>query len=931
MAATPASMLHIVTHGLQDIERLNSPRGQPSIEFYTAVSRPRTRWASQWRRVEFDNLADFGRKATVTLPILGELITRVTLVVELPDLYAPQRVALNRAKADEPPCPPGEICDNTRCLLGPFWSWTNGIGNAICSEVEFSIEDQVIDRLDSRLMEVLDEQDNRIEHWDSKNVLIARNPDSYTQYAFLGETPVSQRPQTLEITFPFWFNRGPGPQALPIQALAKDKVQITVNFRTLQECVYTDARVNPANPGAEASQPGPMPQMAGCGFYQMSPDGVPIYDITRNGLFYECLLGPDDTPMGRVLPGVKMPPASYWHFQDAYWIVEYVSLEDREASAYRMADLQIPIEQHVAVPVTPTAGSRHVRVPLAQGGLVRDIRWVAQRTEATDYNAYFLFSRDLAPPNATPAQIPWWPDARVPDWDYGNGYLRPGFADRLSDPINAVTLWYRGLRRFEHEGPSFFRSLLPALNCRRTPLIDRYIYRYDFGFWPTGGLAEALDLAEDEVRGFANWDKIPNKELALTMNLDDCDTTEWETDTSQAVRTYPANTIQLVELDFLPTTAAFRVELVGAGGTPTQGRGAYVKGVVDYQAVRRLPNFGNLQVRTNTGGSAALVVTPPVTAPAGTPVTWIAVAGAGGGTGAAPGGFAASAVEISEQGGGADILSHAAVYGGTSTLYTNDPPTETIVTSYGGASPVFTITGAGTISEWQIFTAVWSTVIKSYIYKNGILVDEVWVTDTPPASNNVQFRTVAATSPISVAPGDTIYITHSSLETWRTYQIATNPASPANPFVSPSVAQGAVVKFTVASGTGVTLGGGGGGRLQAAGVGQVDGIQMPMTKAFALSHAQTGGITNTSAGGDGYYGGGSGSIAGGGGGSYVSRWISEVDSATNPVEPSTEAMVTLTPLRLVRKAAPAFNIYVWLTTYNILRIKNGRGTLMFSV
>lgn len=783
MSATPASMLHIVTRGLQDIERLNPLRGQPSVDFYKAVFRPRTRWASQWRRVDFDNLADFGRTAVVTLPIHGELITRASLIIELPDLYEPQRKAELAALS----------YGNFRCLIGPYWSWTNGIGNAICSNVEFSIGGTVIDRLDSRLLEVLDEQTGDVEHWDSTNAILARNPSDFTQFDFRGLKPTQQRQQTLEIVFPFWWNRGPGPQALPIEALAKDKVQISVDFRPIQECIYTDARVNPANPGAEATQAGPMPQMAGCGFYQhWSADdgGVPIQDMTRTGV--SCGFGLNKTPIGRVLPDVKMPPATAWHFKDAYWIVEYVSLEDREASAYRMADFQIPIEQHVALPVTTTGGAHKIRVPLAQSGLVREMSWVAQREEATDYNAYFLFSRDLAPPGAAPSEIPWWPDVRAPDWDYGDGYLRPGFSDRRSDPIAAATLWYRGTRRFEHEGPSFFRSLLPALNCRRTPLIDRYVYRYDFGFWPTGGLAEALDLTRDEVRGFANWDKIPNKELALTMNLEDCEKTEWEVDSSQPAQTYGPDTLRAVEMDFAPTTAAFQVELVGAGGSlPESGTGAYVKGIIDYQALRRLPAFGNLRVRTNAGGSAALVVTPSVTAPAGSPVTWIAVAGAGGqgtGVGSLRGGSASSAVEISWQGG------------------------------------------------------------------NGA-------------------KTHAPTA---------------------------------------------------------TLGGGGGGRLSAAGIGDPDGQQMPTTTVFALSHTQTGGSTAAAHGGDGYYGGGSGTVAGGGGGSYVSRWISAVDSATNPATPPTEATVKLTPLRIVRKPQPSFNIYAWLTTYNMLRITNGRGALMFS-
>ncbi len=93
MAATPTSMLQLVGYGLQDIERLNIKKGNPDTRYYSFVYKKRTRWASQWRRVDFDNLADFGRRATVTLPILGELITRATLVVELPDIWTPQDAA----------------------------------------------------------------------------------------------------------------------------------------------------------------------------------------------------------------------------------------------------------------------------------------------------------------------------------------------------------------------------------------------------------------------------------------------------------------------------------------------------------------------------------------------------------------------------------------------------------------------------------------------------------------------------------------------------------------------------------------------------------------------------------------------------------------------------------------------------------------------
>jgi hypothetical protein len=607
MAASPASMLKVVSSGLEDLGRLNLPKGQPSLTPYRSVIRKRNRWASQWRRVDFDMLADFGRTATVTLPILGDLITRATLVVDLPDLVSSQRAAIEAG------------------AVGPFWSWTNGVGHALCSDVQFKINDQILDRFNSQLLAALDEQHAPIEHIDSTNQLLLRNPSTYSA------TETQDPTASVEVVFPFWWNRGLGPQALPIQALYKDKVQITVSFRAAQDVVYTTGR----------AADGGLPPLSGATFVDSS--GAPV-------------------------PGVAMP--TQWHFRDAYWIVEYISLEDREAAAIRMADLQIPFEQRILVPPQTTAGARYVRIPLEQAGLIRDMTWIAQRDDALTYNNYFLFSRDLGDP--------WWPNAVFPLWDYQDGYARPAFVDRRSDPIQSATLWIGGKRRFESDAPSFFRTLMPALNCRRTPSINRYVYRYDFGFWPSGGLAETLDLAVDEVRGAANWDKLPDKELALTMNVG-CTTPTWAPDPSQPARTYTGATFQQLESDFAGTTQAFRVDLYGAtpylppsefgdqdvSGYTANGCGAYVSGIVDYQTLRRTPNFASVAVRTVPNGSASLVLQAIDPSTAASTYTWIAVAGGGGwGSGAGNGGDAGSAVQIGSRGDGVHSHDASGGYGG---------------------------------------------------------------------------------------------------------------------------------------------------------------------------------------------------------------------------------------------------------------------------
>lgn len=902
MASTPASMFHIVTTGLQDLERLNPPKGKPTVQFYRSVFMKRTRWASQWRRVDFDNLADFGRKATVTLPQLGELISRVVLVVDLPDIFTVQRKAYLASLPEF-----GGIQDP---LIGPFWNWTNGLGNAICSTMELTIGDQVVDRLDSRMMEILDEQTQPVEHFDSTNTLIYRNPSDYDNISRY-IPPADKQPITLEIIPPFWFNRGPGPQAFPIQALAKDKVQITVDFRPIQQCVYSDARIDSRNPPLSANQGvGPLPNIEGCGFFYREPGStVPIYNMSK--LIDAFLDPPSNTFNGGLLPGHTMPSA--YHFRDAYWIVEYISLEDREASAFRQADLQITIEQHVAVPPVETGGASSLRIALNEVGLVRDLTWVCQRVEAPSYNAYFLFSRDLAAAGASGSFIPWWPDAVIPNWDYGDGVIQPAFMTRNSDPLKAATLWYRGARRFDNEAPSFFRALVPAQNCKRAPLIDRYIYRYDFGFWPTGGIANALTAPVDQVRGFSNWDKVTKKELELLVDNGSCGPATFIPDPDQAAVTFTeAAPLGDFVSNFSSATQAFQVTLVGSGDAANQGAGASVIGIFDYQQLRRLPNFQNVITRVVPGGSASLAIQTFDGTAFG--YQWLAVAGAGGaGSASYSGGDASSAVAVAQQ-GGTGTITHDASYGPVSTLYSNDISGYTIANQNGFLSPPYTVTVSGTITGPRILTGLLgSGQIEVKLFVNGIEKHQSFI---GPGSTSIAWVYLILIAPIPVVPGDVVTITHSFLGSpFIYYDAALN---------GPTFC---IAEFTV-SGTQVTFGGGGGGRLSTLGIGQPDGQRMEVTQSFVMSTQQTGGSTNGFQGGDGYTGGGSGALAGGGGGSYVSRFMTQVttEDGTN-VGP---ASILVQPLISVPSPKLNYDVYAWLTTYNILRITGGRGALLFS-
>ena len=89
--------------------------------------------------------------------------------------------------------------------------------------------------------------------------------------------------------------------------------------------------------------------------------------------------------------------------------------------------------------------------------------------------------------------------------------MTPGFVYRNSEPIAAIQLVYEGsLYRYATTCPSVFRSLIPGLEQRKSPWVNRYVYNLPFAF--QSGL-----LAPSQPCGEANLDKIVNINLRLEM------------------------------------------------------------------------------------------------------------------------------------------------------------------------------------------------------------------------------------------------------------------------------------------------------------------------------------------------------------------------------------------------------------------------------
>jgi len=84
-----ASLLKIVSTGIQD-ERLQPPKGQPDLGSFLTVIVKSGRYATNWARIDFDTSPDFGKSSVIRLPTKGEMIGRIYLVTQMPDIKTPQ-------------------------------------------------------------------------------------------------------------------------------------------------------------------------------------------------------------------------------------------------------------------------------------------------------------------------------------------------------------------------------------------------------------------------------------------------------------------------------------------------------------------------------------------------------------------------------------------------------------------------------------------------------------------------------------------------------------------------------------------------------------------------------------------------------------------------------------------------------------------------
>lgn len=452
------------------------------MEFFKKAFIKAGRFTTQWVRLDFDQIPNFGKQATITLPRQGHLISRMYLVANFPEISSYQ-IAAQAATGSN--------------FAGPTFGWTNALGHALVASAQIDIGGSRVSVLDNRLLEVLDEFNTPYEKVTLVNQMIKRLDNGFSVKKLGWDNEEYFKvPTEVAVPLPFWFNRGDPGAFLPIDAISTDQVKLSVNFAPITDLyVSQDLSSNVfAKPLGKL-----YPNILGSSFYKFDPEG----SLTMSGFN-----GDPTIRTVSVIPDVQMPPTL--NLGDTYLMCEYIYLDKAEANRFRLADIQIPITQHYAIEPYNTQNFPKVSIPLRIPNPTRDLFFFAQRVEAPAYNAPFLATRDLSGLDVTVA--PWWPDASGLKARYFTGEYIPAFTYRESDPIANIALLYEGrLVRYGTPASALFRSILPTVNQRKTPWVNKYYYNLTFGV--LNGF-----MPPSHPSGEANLDKIRRIDLQLSFN-----------------------------------------------------------------------------------------------------------------------------------------------------------------------------------------------------------------------------------------------------------------------------------------------------------------------------------------------------------------------------------------------------------------------------
>lgn len=203
----PGGEVQLVAYGEQNMY-LND---EPQITFFKVVYRRYTNFSTETVQTNFIYQANFGKKISCELSKLGDLIHKMWLVIELPDIPI--------------------LYDLTNTIDKKLkFAWARKIAYVLIDYVELEISGQVVSRMWGEWLNVLDEL-NYTNFNSSLDQYIGNIPELYT----LHNTSEGIQSYKLYVPMYFWFCNNSG-LALPILCLEYNTIRFNIQINKFDNC-----------------------------------------------------------------------------------------------------------------------------------------------------------------------------------------------------------------------------------------------------------------------------------------------------------------------------------------------------------------------------------------------------------------------------------------------------------------------------------------------------------------------------------------------------------------------------------------------------------------------------------------------------------------------------------------------------------------------
>jgi len=444
--------MELVAKGAQDIFLT----GNPKVTFFKSVYSRHTNFSIESIEQSISGDLNFGKKLVSTIKRTGDLLSGITLEIDLPKIIS---------KNDK---------------NGNFIKWTKSIGHTIIDYIDIEIGGQRIDRQYGEWMDIWCELTTKDSHKDGLYTMIGKNDNE--------EGIQATKKFKLIVPLQFWFCKNIG-LALPLVALQYHEVKLYFSLKKFDECWEKPVEkfsvsINKDNKKELIIQ---------------DDTNLIHYDWIKEDSSYKLIWedGTEQTVDKIYIENKKIilkenyksntkldksniyieinSPAKIYNLDDIRLYCDYIYLDTNERKYFAQNSHVYLIEQIQFNGNNPyNSSQKNSKISLEFNHPCKELIWISQINLAKQFNQHLNFSD------------------RVENLSLGD------------NPIEETLLYINGQERFSPRNANHFRLEIPYKRHTRIP--DNFIYVYSFSLKPE----------QIQPSGTCNFSIIDNSDLFIT-------------------------------------------------------------------------------------------------------------------------------------------------------------------------------------------------------------------------------------------------------------------------------------------------------------------------------------------------------------------------------------------------------------------------------